>query len=708
MSAANKKAAIVCHYEILDVARDASAADIKKAHRKLALKYHPDKNSGETLDAFRLVQQAYECLSDATERKWYDEHREAILQGWSGVGTEQNLNILFDVVPYQHAGCYSGYGNDDQGYYQVYGMVFEKVFDGENDGWASEGNIEAMPLLFLPRSFGNADSDWSDVSAFYQAWESFSSCLAFAWADQYDVKEAPNRRIRRAMDEENKKVRRVARRERNESIEALVHFVKRRDPRIKAHRAKMEEEKYHKDRLQKEEAARKKEQAKLAREEWKRNAELQMAQAQEDDRLAGRVRLADLDDGYDFLAGGKRGKGKGKKGKMGFAVEPAPEPEEYYWANSDEEREEDDAAAAETEGDDKESPTEEKGTQVTWRCECCKKNFDNEDLLANHSKGRSHREAREKYLANQKELKKQQAEEIEMQAKDYLDNGGGKRKGKKKPNNLQHFVKPEADTTSIVAGAGLTSENGADDQTTHGNGTPAVNTEGQVDATIVEKKEPAHQSVWRCEYCMKDFLSYGQMEHHTHGKKHMDAVKLHEAEQEQKKAMEMQAILDEQALELAEQIRLAALEDDYDYSGGGKRKDKKKKDKVRIVGQDSGTQFAVSYEGGNGEISEQKDEVDTNEADEEVSTRDDNEQPVVDEDDDDDNADEGLDDESEWSEPEVWNCECCRKEFKSEGQMENHLASKKHKDTLRKFEAQQKRLAAKERDSLLNELVLEP
>jgi DnaJ family protein A protein 5 len=617
------------------------------------------------------------------------------------------MNILFDVVPYQHAGCYSGYGNDDQGYYQVYGMVFEKVFDGENDGWASEGNIEAMPLLFLPRSFGNADSEWSEVSAFYQAWESFSSCLAFAWADQYDVKEAPNRRIRRAMDEENKKARRVARRERNESIEALVHFVKRRDPRIKAHRAKMEEEKYHKDRLQKEEAARKKEQAKLAREEWKRNAELQMAQTQEEDRLSGRVRLADLDDEYDFLAGGKRGKRKQKKGKIGFAVEAAPEPEEYYWANSDDEKEDDTAPAEETGGDDKESSTEEKGTRLTWRCECCKKNFDNEDLLANHSKGRSHREAREKYLANQKELKKQQAEEIEMQAKDYLVNGGGKRKGKKKPNIGQHVVKPEADTTSVVASAVLTSENEADDETTDGNESPVVNTKDQANATIVEKKEPVQQSVWRCEYCMKDFLSYGQMQHHTSGKKHLDAVKLHEAELEQKKAKEMQAILDEQALELAEQIRLAALEDDYDYLGGGKRKDKKKKEKARVVGQDSREQFAISSDDSAGKILEQKDEVDTNDEDEEVSTRDDNEQPVVDEEENYDD-DEGVEDESDWSEPEVWSCECCRKEFKSEGQMVNHLASKKHKDTFRKFEAQQKRLAAKERDSLLNELVLDP
>ena len=57
----NMTVEIRCHYDVLGVERSADAATIKKAHRKLALKLHPDKNIGDDTAAeqFRLVQQAY-------------------------------------------------------------------------------------------------------------------------------------------------------------------------------------------------------------------------------------------------------------------------------------------------------------------------------------------------------------------------------------------------------------------------------------------------------------------------------------------------------------------------------------------------------------------------------------------------------------------------------------------------------------------------
>ena len=61
------------YYKILDVSRKATSAEIKKAYRKLSLKYHPDKNpSEEAASKFAEIANAYDVLSDPDKRKTYD------------------------------------------------------------------------------------------------------------------------------------------------------------------------------------------------------------------------------------------------------------------------------------------------------------------------------------------------------------------------------------------------------------------------------------------------------------------------------------------------------------------------------------------------------------------------------------------------------------------------------------------------------------
>jgi len=71
------------HYQTLGIKRDASNDDIKKAYRKLAQKFHPDKNDGDKFfeERFKEIQEAYETLSDPYEKGKYDSNYDYFFNG---------------------------------------------------------------------------------------------------------------------------------------------------------------------------------------------------------------------------------------------------------------------------------------------------------------------------------------------------------------------------------------------------------------------------------------------------------------------------------------------------------------------------------------------------------------------------------------------------------------------------------------------------
>jgi len=81
------------YYKILGVERNASSDDIKKAYRKLAMQYHPDRNPGnkQAEERFKEINEAYQVLSDAQKRSRYDQLGESYSQ-WQRDGAPGNFN----------------------------------------------------------------------------------------------------------------------------------------------------------------------------------------------------------------------------------------------------------------------------------------------------------------------------------------------------------------------------------------------------------------------------------------------------------------------------------------------------------------------------------------------------------------------------------------------------------------------------------------
>lgn len=209
---------------------------IKKAYRRKALELHPDRNYGDVENATKLfaeVQAAHEVLSDPQERAWYDSHRDAILRG-DGLDTEDHFEhnvrvttageIISMISKFNSSIPFT---NAPNGFYGILRSTFEKLAREEEAACSWEG-LESMDYP----DFGEAEDDYDEVvRPFYSMWIGFATKKTFSWKDAYNYAEAPDRRVRRLMEKENRRLREEAIREFNDAIRSLVSFVRKRDKR---------------------------------------------------------------------------------------------------------------------------------------------------------------------------------------------------------------------------------------------------------------------------------------------------------------------------------------------------------------------------------------------------------------------------------------------------------------------------------------------
>ncbi len=115
------------YYEVLGISKSADEAAIKKAYRKLAKKYHPDSNAGDTQaeQKFKEITEAYTILSDPEKRKLYDRFGHAAFDGSAPNGGYAGGGYAGDTKGYKSGG-YS-YGNSGSGGFHEY------HFEGSDD-----------------------------------------------------------------------------------------------------------------------------------------------------------------------------------------------------------------------------------------------------------------------------------------------------------------------------------------------------------------------------------------------------------------------------------------------------------------------------------------------------------------------------------------------------------------------------------------------
>ncbi|KAF4532914.1 hypothetical protein B566_EDAN001518 [Ephemera danica] len=143
------------YYELLGVKRTASEKDIKKAFRKLAIKYHPDKNKDPGAEEkFQEFAQAYTVLSDPEKRKKYDLVGDADFQTGGGAGHAFRHGNFDDIFAHfgEFSSSHSQHHQFHHGEHEPYSFNFDDFFQEDDESMFNN------PHGFDPHTFGDGSS----------------------------------------------------------------------------------------------------------------------------------------------------------------------------------------------------------------------------------------------------------------------------------------------------------------------------------------------------------------------------------------------------------------------------------------------------------------------------------------------------------------------------------------------------------------------
>jgi len=132
------------YYEVLGVSKDTQLNEIKSQYRKLALKFHPDRNkSSEAAEHFKEISEAYAVLSDTKKRSLYDQHGHAGVDGrYSTEDIFRGAGANFDDI---FSDLFGGRGRRTSGGFD---SIFENLFGGRSQGFGGFGRQRGSDMLY--------------------------------------------------------------------------------------------------------------------------------------------------------------------------------------------------------------------------------------------------------------------------------------------------------------------------------------------------------------------------------------------------------------------------------------------------------------------------------------------------------------------------------------------------------------------------------